>query len=239
MKKIIFALIGFALVAGVAGALYVLRPAAQPSQPIQAVPLPATAAPTAALPTVAAGQPAAGMSGVAVYQISQKDSQVRFSIDEVLRGQPFTAVGATDQVAGELSVDFDRATVQLGTVQVNARTLKTDNSFRDRAIANQILATGQYEYITFTPKTIDGLPKQAALGQPVTLKISGDLTIRDVTKEVTFDATVTQVSAERLEGSASAQILRGDYQLTIPSVPQVASVDDDVLLEIVFVALRK
>ena len=250
---------GILLVLGaIAAAAYVLRPSEQASSSIQATPLPTQAKPTtlptqAATPTGAAqpttqpaptesnAKPAAPgeLTGSFTYQIIQEESQVRFSIDEILRGNPFTAVGVTNQVAGELALDFDNKVAQLGTVQVNARTLKTDSSFRDRAIKNEILDTAQYEYITFEPTAITGLPSTGAIGETFTFQITGNLTIRNITQEVAFDVTVTLVSLERLEGRASATVLRSDYQLVIPSVPSVADVSEQVLIEIDFVAVVK
>ena len=175
-----------------------------------------------------------------VFTILQEESEVRFILGEILRGQPKTVVGATDQVAGELAVDFsDLTTIQLGQVLVNARTLVTDSSQRDRAIRNQILSTDAYEFISFTPTGITGLSGSAAVGDTFTFQVAGDLTIRDVTNPAVFEVTATLVSEGRIEGTASTVIARGDYGLTIPSVQSVAGVDEEVTLEIDFVAAVK
>ncbi|MEW5869582.1 MAG: YceI family protein [Chloroflexota bacterium] len=258
---IIAAVIALALF-GVAA--YVLRPPEQASAPIQATPIATQAqivpTPTAQIETQPTLEPAATdvptqspnpttemtgsetgayPSGTVTYQIVQAESQARFSIDEVLRGKPFTAVGATSQVAGEIAVNFDNLGAQVGIIQVNARTLKTDNNFRDRAINNEILDTAQYEYITFEPTAVTGLPASVNANQEFSFQITGSLTIRDITKEVTFEVRLTPISADRMQGYASATVLRSDYKLTIPSVPSVADVSDQVLLEIDFVAVRK
>ena len=77
------------------------------------------------------------------------------------------------------------------------------------------------------------------MDETLEFQISGDLTVRDITHPITFDVTVTAVSETRLEGSASAILARGDYGLQIPEVPRVANVDEEVLLEIDFVAVTK
>jgi polyisoprenoid-binding protein YceI len=174
-----------------------------------------------------------------VYEISQADSQVRFELNEELRGQPKTVVGVTDQVAGELAVNLsDLASTQVGVIQINARTLATDNNFRNRAIQNQILDTGAHEFITFTPTSVDGLPASAAVGEEVTFTVSGDLTIRDITQPVVFTVNATAVSEGELAGTASAVVLRADFGLEIPSVPNVANVEEEVELYIDFVAFE-
>jgi polyisoprenoid-binding protein YceI len=172
------------------------------------------------------------------YQIVADESTVSFRIAEDLRGQRIEAVGTTNQVAGEIAVNpSDLTTAQIGVIRVNARTFTTDSSNRDRAIRNFILNTDQYEFITFTPTGIEGLSGSGALDQPFTFTIRGDLTIRDVTRPVVFEASVRAESAERLVGAATTTVKRSDYNLQIPSVPFVANVSDDVVLTIDFVAL--
>jgi polyisoprenoid-binding protein YceI len=79
-------------------------------------------------------------------------STVRFTLDEILRGEPATVVGTGSQVSGEIAIDFNQpANSEIGVILVNARMLVTDNDFRNRAINNSILETGKYEFITFTP----------------------------------------------------------------------------------------
>lgn len=180
--------------------------------------------------TVAAG-------GLVVYEISQGESEVRFELDEDLRGTRITVVGTTDQVAGQLALDLsDLSTAQVGVIQINARTLATDNDFRNRAIQNEILDTGAFEFITFTPTAVNGLPASAAAGEEISFTIDGDLTIRDVTAPVTFTVTATAVSATQITGTATATVLRETYGLNIPEVPNVANVENEVDLIITFVA---
>ena len=179
-------------------------------------------------------------AGPRVFQINQDESQVQFSIYEELRGAPKTVIGVSNQVAGEAAVDFnDLSTAQLGVIQIDARTLKTDDNQRNRAIGNRILHTDQYEYITFTPTQIMGLNGSAVVGQSFTFQIAGNLTIQDVTQPIVFDATVLVEAPDRLSGTATTTIQRGDFNLVIPNVPFVANAGEDVTLEINFVLTAK
>ncbi|MCB0175011.1 MAG: YceI family protein [Anaerolineae bacterium] len=172
-----------------------------------------------------------------IYEIVQSESEARFLIDEVLRGDPITVVGTTDQVAGQIAVDFNNPQAsQLGVIQVNARTLATDNNFRNRAIKNAILVTDNYEYVTFTPTEITGLPESATMGETYNFQVIGDLTVTDATREVTFDVTATATDDMQLTGTASTSVLYTDFGLFIPDAPAVDTVDDVVRLEIDFVA---
>jgi len=195
------------------------------------------AAASASAPETTETEAAASSAGPVIAQIVPEESEVRFLIDEVLNGAPKTVVGTTNQVAGEIAVDpNDPGQTRVGVIQVNARTLATDSGMRNRTIANRILQTGQYEFITFTPTSIVGLPEQGAIGQAYTFQMVGDLTIRDVTQQVTFDVSATAQSENRLEGTARTAVRYADYGISIPSVPQVASVGDEVKIEIDFVA---
>lgn len=172
-----------------------------------------------------------------IYAIVAGDSQVRFELDEDLRGQRTTVVGTSDQVAGEIGFNLsDLTTAEIGVIQINARTLTTDNNFRNRAIQNEILDTGAFEFIIFTPTAINGLPASIVAGEEVVFTIAGELTIRDVTQPVTFDVVATPVSAEELAGTASTTVSREAFGLRIPEVPSVANVEDEVALYIDFVA---
>lgn len=199
----------------------------------------ADSAATTVAPTVAPAAAEAEAGARRRYRISGADSEVRFILDEMLRGEPTTVVGRTDQVAGEVLVDFAApASSELGTLVINARTLATDNEFRNRALRSDILqsARDEFELITFTPTALTGLPASAADGDTVTFTVTGDLTIRDITHPETFTVQAT-VSAAQVSGSASAVVRRADYNLVIPNVPGVAEVSEEVLLEIDFVAL--
>ncbi len=198
-----------------------------------------TPEPTAA-PTEATSASSAVPTTTVLYRIVPDESQARFEINEVLRGEPTHVVGTTDQVAGDFIVDFaDMEASQLGTIRINVRTLRSPEERRDRAIRSQILqsARDEYEFTDFVPVALVGLPESVAMGRPESFQIIGNLTIRDITHEVTFNAELTLVTADRVEGTAVTTIQRGDYELTIPSVPFVAEVGEDVILGIDFVAI--
>lgn len=192
-------------------------------------------APTTA-PTLAAA-PTQAAAGTTIFEIVQAESQAQFKIDEVLEGAPKTVLGITDQVAGQIALDpTNPAATQVGIIQVNARTLTTDNNMRNRAIKNRILLTNDHEFITFAPTELVGLPATGAVGQTYSFQIVGDLTIKGVTRPATFDVTVTAASAQRLEGQATSTIRYADFDVAVPSVPMVANVADEVQVALNFVA---
>lgn len=153
-----------------------------------------------------------------VYRIKQENSQAKFTIKETLRGEPFTAVGITNQIAGNITVSNDA--LEIGTLTINAKTFKTDSAQRDGAIARFILKSDQTEneFITFKPT----LTKQTSA---TTATVTGDLTISGITKPTTFLVT-TDITDDTINGTATATLKRSDFKLTIPNIPFVANVSD-------------
>lgn len=242
--------------AAAAGAIYlfvwVSGGTGEASTPISAPPLPMPTTPAApkqaSAPAMVASTAqekatAAISKGVptsaVLYRIIPEESQVRFEIDEILRGQPVHVMGTTDQVAGDFIVNFaDLSASQLGTVRINVRTLRTPEQRRDQAIRSRILesANDKYEFTVFEPVRLIGLPSAVQMGKSEAFQIVGNLTIREITNEVTFNAELRLIAPNRLAGAAVATIQRRDYDLSIPSVPFVASVGENVILGIDFVA---
>ena len=245
-----------------AGVTYAfLKPTAEASAPISAVPLAqntATTVPTiqiaeatltAAPTSPAATEPADVPTGTAqlaapvtgtgprTFQIDPAQSEARFLINEVLNGQPKTVIGVTNQVSGQIAVDpAAPASTTIGVIQVNARTLTTDSEFRNRAVKNRILLTNEHEFISFTPTQITGMPDSAQVGDTLTFQVAGDLTIIGVTRPVTFDVQVQAVSEDQISGTAQGTVLYKDFGIQIPQVQSVTGVEDQVRLEIDFVA---
>ncbi len=193
-------------------------------------------------PTAApVNEPAPAAAAPSLYRIVPDESQVSFTLTEDLRGQFTTVVGKTNQVAGDIQVDFATpANSRVGVIRINARTLATDNEFRNRAIRGEILESSNaaYEFIDFTPTAVSGLPETLTVGEAVSFQVTGDLKIRQITQAVTFDVTATAVSEDRLEGTATTKVTRAQFNLTIPNVPGVTNVSDEVTLEIKFVAAK-
>lgn len=173
------------------------------------------------------------------YTLSE-GSEARFYIDEVLFGSDKTVEGITPDVTGDIQMDLaNPSAATVGTITINARTLTTDDNRRNGQIQNRILqsAEDEYQYITFEPTSITGLPETVAVGDTFNVQMTGNLTIRGVTLEKTFDVAVTVASETELTGLGTTTITHQEYELSIPSVPIVASVEDEVRLEIEFNAV--
>lgn len=174
-----------------------------------------------------------------LYRISQTGSQVSYTIQEVLNGADKTVVGTTSEVAGDVVIDTsDLSQSRIGEIKINARTFVTDDTRRDNAVARFVLQSesDSNQYIIFQPTSVSALSRSAVVGDEVSLKITGNLTIAGITKEVTFDVTARLVSSDQLTGEASLTVQRADFNLSIPNVPFVANIGDTVSLNFQFVA---
>lgn len=221
--------------------------AATPAAPSEAAAEATVTQPAAEPQTASAGEVAAAAEGagpaaeenILTFVIDPAQSQARFTLDEVLMGNPKTVIGATNGVAGQVAVNrSEHSFTEIGPIQIDARSLETDDNMRNRALRRMILASEQdaYQYIVYTPTAIEGLPQTVNVGEPFEFTVTGDLKIRDITHPVTFAMTVTPRSETEVQGSARATVQRADFDLRIPNVPSVANVSEEVLLEFDFVA---
>ena len=187
-------------------------------------------------------QAASAAAGVRRFVLDPAQSEARFIIDEILFGEPNTVVGSTNAVSGTLTVNLDDlAQTSIDPVVIDASELATDNRFRNRSLRRLILQSNrdEYQYITFTPNEIEGLPERPATGEAANLTVTGDLQIRDIVAPATFAVTVTATSDTVIEGLAVGMVQRADFDLQIPDVDGVAEVSEDVRLELEFVALAE
>lgn len=177
--------------------------------------------------------------GATLFTIDGSSSKAKFTIDEVLFGKPNTVVGETNQVVGQILVNKqDPSKSQLGEIKIDVSTLATDNDLRNRTLRGRILETDTpaNQYATFVAKSLTGLPSSITVGQKVTFKITGDLTVHQVTKSVAFDASVTVVSDQQITGTASTTVKYSDFDISVPDVPSVTGLGDTVKLALDFSA---
>jgi polyisoprenoid-binding protein YceI len=192
-----------------------------------------TASGTVTVPTLAP------TDGATLFTIDNSSSKATFTIDEVLFGNPNTVVGETDKVAGQILVNAqDPSKSQVGEIKIDVSTLVTDNDLRNRTLQGRILQTdtAANQYATFVAKSITGLPESIAVGQQVSFKITGDLTIHQIMKTVAFDATVKAVSDKQITGTASTTVKYSDFGISVPDVPSVTGLGDMVKLALDFTA---
>jgi polyisoprenoid-binding protein YceI len=203
-----------------------------------------TKAPTTTMnetPSVEASDQTADDTTDETFRIVSEKTTASFSLNEMLRGEPVTVVGTTNQVTGGVTADrADLGTMSLGTVRINARTFVTDNEQRNNAIRRLVLKTEDdaNEFIEFTATSVTGLPQTAEIGTPFAFQTTGNLTVSGVTREVTFSGTATFTSDNEITGSAETFLHYPDFGISVPDLPFLADVAQDTSLKIEFVAQR-
>lgn len=179
--------------------------------------------------------------GETAYALVAEKSEAKYEIDETLNGSPKHVVGTTTNVSGDLFVNMSEpAKSRLGTITINARTLKTDSDKRDNTVGRVILKSADEanEFITFEPAKLLGMPSKLEEGKEFMFKVTGNLTAAGVTKEVTFDGKATP-SGKTIVGTVSTVVKYSDFDMSIPKLPFLAWVDDKVTLTLNFVANAK
>lgn len=193
-----------------------------------------TAGPAAAQPSAVAPTNAAAASGGAQYILVAGKSTASYKVREQLArlNLPSDAIGKTDQVSGSIVLKTD-GSIDTANSQfsVDLASLQTDSSMRDGYVRGNILQTDQYPKATFIPKQITGLASPLPQSGQVAFKVSGDLTIHNVTKPVSWDVT-GQVQADLATGVATTTFKFEDFGLNQPQVPVVLSVVDSITLEV-------
>jgi polyisoprenoid-binding protein YceI len=189
-------------------------------------------------PTVAPAQPPAS-SGPArtLYRIDASRSEASYTVDETFfdaRGL-VTVVGTTNAVAGDILFDpANPPASQIGEIVVDVSQLRTDEPSRDNAIRRAYLESMRYPLATFRNATLTDMPAQWTEGTPLTFKMAGDLTVREVTRSVVWDVQATVTSGE-LTASATTAIHLSDFGISPPSL-SILRVEDDMVLRLDIVA---
>ena len=209
-------------------------PAAAPTvaPPPTAAPAP-TPQPTAAETST---KPAVGGSGGLSITIGP-GSVARYLVREQLArlNAPNDAIGKTEQVEGAIvftadgSVDSARS-----KITVDMASLTSDSNRRDGYVRSNTLETNTYPTTELVVKSTPGLPWPLPSSGEVAFEIVGDVTIHGVTKELTWQATAQAGDGGRVTGKAKTNFTFDTFDMEVPSVFVVLSVDDNIRLELDF-----
>ncbi|CAN5256014.1 hypothetical protein BH20ACT3_BH20ACT3_08480 [soil metagenome] len=158
-------------------------------------------------------------------------TQAGYRVDEVFAAgaREATANGRTYTVTGTLTVADNAVTEATFTVDVT--TLTSDEDRRDNAIRTRGLETDSYPEATFELTEPIELP-EIVDGATVDIPATGELTLRDVTNEVTMDLTVRAVG-DRFTVQGAAPVAFADYGIEAPSIGDFVTVEDNGSFEFV------
>ncbi len=161
---------------------------------------------------------------------------VGYRVQEVLSTiGDFTAVGRTPAVVGELTADG--TTITAVSITADLTQLESDSSSRDRQLSSQALETATFPEATFVLTQPIELASIPAEGETITAEAVGDLTLHGVTNSITLSIEGTTTGGT-LVVVGSTDIAMGDYDITPPQAPVVASVDELAVMELSLVFER-
>ncbi len=172
------------------------------------------------------------------FQIVPEQSEAAYHIREKFAIFPVmtSAVGVTQLLEGALQIDLnDPPTLQALTMTVDLRGLKTDEPHRDEKLADEWLVTNQYPFAYFTATGIQTGPEHYAEGEVVSFTLIGDMTIRDVTRPMTFEVTAKLID-DTVTGSATGTLRMTDFGIDPPNLLDFVIVEDEVAVTVNFTA---
>jgi polyisoprenoid-binding protein YceI len=171
-----------------------------------------------------------------ILAVVPEKSEARYRVREQLAGVslPSDAIGRTNAISGQIVGKMDGTIVSAESeIVVDLRTLQSDQGMRDGFIQRSTLQTSRFPNATFVPTSAPGLPLIPPVPTSGDFQLIGDLTIRDVTKPVTWQASCTLESGQT-EGtcSASTSFTFDEFELEQPRVGRVVSIEDTITLEV-------
>lgn len=177
-----------------------------------------------------------GIDGTWTVVPNETATFVGYRINEVLStiGE-FEVVGRTPDVTGTLTAQG--STIQSVDVTADMTTLSTDNSGRDGQMRRQALETSDFPSATFVLTEPIELGEIPAEGLPISTTAIGELTVHGVTQSVEFPLDA-QLQSGSIVVAGQLEILLADYEISQPSAPVVASVEDHAILELSLIFSR-
>ncbi len=163
-------------------------------------------------------------------------NQARYRVREQLANVDFPndAIGKTTKVEGQIVFDANGTVLkEHSKFTVNVAALASDRDRRDNYIRRNVLQTEQFPNVTFVPAAITGLKFPLPDSADVAFRMTGDLTVRDQTRLVTWNA-MARIRQGVVTGWANTMFTFAEFAMPKPRVQSVLSVNDDIKLELDF-----
>jgi len=217
-----------------------------------ATPTPSAPPPTSTpLPTpAAANSDPAAPAPLRTFVIVPEESQASYMVDEQffegalaklgIKAGNADVVGSTQNIEGQLQINLADLSAPLGTNRftVNMTTLTTDQSRRDNWIRENGPQFNNFPLAEFVATGVSETPASYTAGDEVQFKMNGDLTIREVTRPVTFDVTA-KLDGDTATGVATAQLRMTDFGFEPPNFANTLTVADEFMVQVEFTARER
>ena len=145
--------------------------------------------------------------------------------EELAKIGEITAVGRTDQVEGELSIENGQLVSAVITADLS--TIVTNDSRRDNA-ARSAMNAREHPIASFVLDEPVDLPETD--GSQIAVQAIGQLTVNGISKAVVFELEAKAV-AHSIVVVGQAEVTFADYDVAVPSASIVVSAEDHGLVE--------
>ena len=167
-----------------------------------------------------------------------QESTARYLITEQLANLdfPIDAIGETNQISGSIIFNKDGNIIEdESKITVNVNSLKSDSSRRDRYISRRSLESEKYPEATIFIKEIRNLPWPLPESGSAEINIIGDMNVHGVTDRIAWDTDVN-FNKNKINGIAKTNFKFEKFNMDLPRVAIVLSVENNIRLELDFVA---
>ena len=187
---------------------------------------------TTSVATVSTGTWTISDTSKATVRVREQLVGVNLPSDAVL-----VATGAT----GTFVLKDDGTFSSDSKITFDLTTLASDQRDRDSFVKMDTLQTRQFPKAEFVPTKTSGLVLPMPASGEFTFKLTGQMTIHGVTKEVTFDVLAKRSGNDLTATATAAPTWKfGDFGMSAPSVPfRVVSVVDEIRVVVDLVATVK
>lgn len=198
--------------------------------------LPTPSVTPTATPTQAALATSSASGGT--WTVSDK-SKATIRVREQLVGVslPSDAVLTATGAKGAFTLNADGTFASGSKITFEISTLTSDERNRDDFVKRDTLQVSQFPTAEFAPTKTAGLTMPLPTSGTFTFTLTGNMTIKGKTKEVTFDVTATRNGSD-LTATATANPgwKFGDFGMTAPRSFSVVSIVDEIRAAIDIVA---
>ncbi|HWJ61818.1 MAG TPA: YceI family protein [Acidimicrobiales bacterium] len=169
--------------------------------------------------------------GETVYRIDPTKSSLTYAVKENFAGkETSTAKGTTNGIAGDIAIDpSDLAATRVGPMVVNLEQLHSDNNLRDARLRLDYLESHEFPLATFKATEISGLEGKLAEGKAQDFTMTGDLTVKEITKPATFTGTAS-LEDGALTVKATSKAKLSDFDAGPIRIAGMVSTSDDAAL---------
>ncbi len=149
---------------------------------------------------------------------------------------PNDAIGETSDVTGMITLSPEGEVISAESrIVLNAASLRSDESRRDDYLSRNAIQTGTYPEIIFAPTAVRGLAWPLPTSGEAGFIIEGDLTVREVTRPVEWETTAS-FNGAMVTGTAKTNFTFGEFDMEVPDLFFLLSVEDNIRLELDFTA---